>query len=87
MDLNKKRPDIDYPTEWQYKIIGSDVDEMLSAVEESIIGLDYQVVPSNVSSNEKYFSLNISLIVPSEIVRDIIFQNESCRRYEITNLG
>lgn len=77
MDLNKKRPDIDYPTEWQYKIIGSDVDEMLSAVEESIIGLDYQVVPSNVSSNEKYFSLNISLIVPSEIVRDIIFQKLS----------
>ena len=77
MDLNKKRPDIDYPTKWQYKIIGSDVDEMLSAVEESIIGLDYQVVPSNVSSNEKYFSLNISLIVPSEIVRDIIFQKLS----------
>jgi putative lipoic acid-binding regulatory protein len=77
MDLNKKRPDIDYPTEWQYKIIGADVDEMLSAVEESIKGLDYQVTPSNVSSNEKYFSLNISLIVPSEIVRDIIFQKLS----------
>ena len=77
MDLNKKRPDIDYPTEWQYKIIGADVDEMLSAVEESIKGLDYQVTPSNVSSNQKYFSLNISLIVPSEIVRDIIFQKLS----------
>ncbi|MEJ2103398.1 MAG: DUF493 domain-containing protein [Ignavibacteriaceae bacterium] len=77
MDLSKKRPDIDYPTEWQYKIIGSDVDEMLSAVEESIVGLDYKIVPSNVSSNEKYFSLNVSLIVPSEIVRDIIFQKLS----------
>ena len=77
MDLSKKRPDIDYPTEWQYKIIGSDVDEMLSAVEESIIGLDYKVVLSNVSSNEKYFSLNISLVVPSEVVRDIIFQKLS----------
>jgi len=77
MDLNRKKPEIDYPTSWQYKIIGSDVDEMLSAVEESIKGLDYEVAPSNVSSNEKYFSLNVSLIVPSEIVRDIIFQKLS----------
>jgi putative lipoic acid-binding regulatory protein len=77
MDLSKRKPDIDYPTNWQYKIIGSDVDEMLSAVEEIIIGLEYEVIPSNVSSNEKYFSLNISLIVPSEIVRDIIFQKLS----------
>lgn len=50
---------------------------MLAAVEESIQGLDYRVAPSNVSSNEKYFSLNITLIVPSEIVRDIIFQKLS----------
>jgi uncharacterized protein len=75
MELDKRKPDIDYPTEWQYKIIGSDVDEMLSAVAESIKGLDYEVSPSNVSKNEKYFSLNISVVVPSEVVRDIIFQN------------
>ena len=75
MNLDERRPDIDYPTRWQYKIIGSDVNEMLSAVAESIKGLDYEVTPSNVSKNEKYFSLNVSLIVPSEVVRDIIFQN------------
>jgi len=75
MELGKRKPDIEYPTKWQYKIIGSDVEEMLSAVEESIKGLNYEVAPSNVSKNEKYFSLNVSLIVPSEVVRDIIFQN------------
>ena len=75
MNLNERRPEIEYPTSWQYKIIGSDVNEMLSAVAESIKGLDYEVTPSNVSKNEKYFSLNVSLIVPSEVVRDIIFQN------------
>jgi putative lipoic acid-binding regulatory protein len=75
VNLNERRPEIEYPTSWQYKIIGSDVEEMLSAVAESIKGLDYEVSPSNVSKNEKYFSLNVSLIVPSEVVRDIIFQN------------
>jgi putative lipoic acid-binding regulatory protein len=75
LNLNEQKPDIEYPTRWQYKIIGSDVEEMLSAVAESIKGLDYEISPSNVSKNEKYFSLNVSLIVPSEVVRDIIFQN------------
>jgi putative lipoic acid-binding regulatory protein len=75
MTFNGRKPEIEYPTKWNYKIIGSDVDEMLAAVEESIKGLDYEVSPSNVSTNEKYFSLNISIIVPSEIVRDLIFQN------------
>jgi len=75
MDINIRKPEIEYPTNWGYKIIGSDVDEMLKAVEEIIKGLEYEVAPSNVSSNEKYFSLNISVIVSSEFVRDLIFQN------------
>ena len=75
MTFNGKKPEIEYPIKWDYKIIGADVDEMLSAVEDSIKGLEYEVSPSNVSTNEKYFSLNITVIVPSEIVRDLIFQN------------
>ena len=75
MTFNGRKPEIEYPAKWDYKIIESDVDEMLAAVEESIKGLDYEVFPSNVSTNEKYFSLNISIVVPSEIVRDLIFQN------------
>jgi putative lipoic acid-binding regulatory protein len=77
MNSEKRKPEIKYPTRWEYKIIGSDVDEMLAAVEECIQGLNYQVASSNVSSNENYFSLNVNLIVPSEIVRDIIFQKLS----------
>ena len=75
MTFNGKKPEIEYPIKWDYKIIGADVDQMLSAVEDSIKGLEYEVSPSNVSTNEKYFSLNISVVVPSEIVRDLIFQN------------
>lgn len=75
MTFNGRKPEIEYPTNWNYKIIGTDVDEMLVAVEDSIKALEYEVSPSNVSTNEKYFSLNISVIVPSEIVRDLIFQN------------
>lgn len=74
MTLDGRKPEINYPTSWEYKIIGPNVDDMLKAVEEIIIGLEYQITPSNISRHGKYFSLNISVVVPSEILRDIIFQ-------------
>lgn len=70
-----KKPQIDYPGKWSYKIIGSNVEEMITAVEEIIIDLEYDLTPSNISRKAKYFSLNITVIVTSEAERDRIFQN------------
>lgn len=70
-----KKPQIDYPCKWSYKIIGLSVDDMITAVEEIVINLEYDLTPSNISKKGKYFSLNITVVVPSEVVRDLIFQN------------
>jgi len=74
MNLENKKPVIHYPTKWEYKIIGKDAEELISAIEETVIGLEYEVRSSNISREEKYLSLNLTVHVPSEIVRDIIFQ-------------
>ena len=76
-DPNKRKPVIDYPTKWGYKLIGTDVDKLLKAVEEATPGLKYEVTPSNVSKGEKYYSLNVTVIVPSEVVRDLVFRKLS----------
>lgn len=68
------KPEINYPTNWEYKIIGTSVEDMLKAVEETIVGLEYVVTSSKISKNENYFSLNVTVVVPSEILRDLIFQ-------------
>ena len=73
LDSNK-RPDISYPCEWGYKVIGSDVDKILTAIEEAALGLDYNVTPSNISKNGKYYSLNFKLEVPNEVVRDLVYE-------------
>ena len=72
-----KKPQIDYPCKWPYKIIGDSVEEMINAVEEVVVGLEYDLTPSNISHKGKYFSLNITVVVPSEVVRDLIFQKLS----------
>ncbi len=74
MDLVNGKPEINYPTKWEYKIIGSDIDEMIQAVESVVINLKYDISASNISKKANYFSLNVSVEVPSEIVRDLIFQ-------------
>jgi len=75
MDLNENKPEINYPTKWEYKIIGSDVDEMISVVESIVVDLKYEITPSNISLKAKYFSLNVTVVVPSQIIRDKIFQS------------
>lgn len=77
LDSNNRRPQIDYPTEWEYKLIGENVDKLLKVVEEVLPGLEYEVKFSNVSRNEKYYSLNVMVVVTSEVLRDIIFQKFS----------
>ena len=75
LDSNSKKPKIEYPCNWDYKVIGRNVDEMIKAIELITEGMDYKVSPSNVSSKGNYFSLNLSVFVPSEVIRDIIFVN------------
>jgi len=71
------KPQIEYPCSWSYKIIGANIEQMVSAVEEIIVDLEYDLTPSNISRKAKYFSLNVSVVVPSETVRDLIFQKLS----------
>jgi putative lipoic acid-binding regulatory protein len=74
LDSNSKKPNIEYPCNWDYKVIGTDVDEMIKMIEQSVAGMDYKISSSNVSSKGKYFSLNLTVFVSSEVIRDIIFE-------------
>ncbi len=73
LDSNSKKPTIEYPCDWHYKVIGTDVDEMIKAIELITEGMEYKISSSNVSSKGKYLSLNLTVLVSSEIIRDIIF--------------
>lgn len=74
MNRKDKKPEINYPTKWEYKIIGSNVNEMIKAVESIVNDLKYDITPSNISKKGKYFSLNLLVFVSSEMERDKIFQ-------------
>ncbi len=73
LDSNSKKPKIDYPCDWHYKVIGTDAAEIIKAIELAVDGMDYKISSSNVSSKGNYFSLNLKVHVNTEVIRDIIF--------------
>ena len=72
-----KRPEIEYQCEWAYKIIGTNIEKILEAIESAVSGMKYDVTPSNISKKGKYFSLNLLVTVPNETMRDIVYQKLS----------
>ena len=70
---SSKKPNIEYPCNWDYKVIGTNVDEMIKAIEQVAVGMEYKISSSNVSSKGNYFSLGLQVYVSSEVIRDIIF--------------
>jgi putative lipoic acid-binding regulatory protein len=73
LDSSEQKPNIIYPCDWNYRVIGTDVGEMIKAIEIAVAGMEYEINSSNVSSRGNYFSLNLKVYVTSEVIRDIIF--------------
>lgn len=70
---NKKRPEIEYPCEWQYKIISKNPDDAVAAAENSAAGFKYDITASNISKKGKYVSINLLVTVENEEERNLIF--------------
>lgn len=70
---NSKRPEIEYPCEWKYKIIASNADAAVTSAEEAAKGFKYDITASNISKKGKYVSINLIVEVESEEERNLIF--------------
>lgn len=72
-DLNKK-PAIEYPNFWEYKLI-LDADTSAKDIAQEIVGnRKYKLEFSKFSSDKKYASHNLSVLVNSENERLELFE-------------
>lgn len=65
-------PEIKYPCEWGFRIIGTHEKLIRQLVAEVAAGLAYTLEPSNTSATGKYVSLNLRVEVRSEEHRNEI---------------
>lgn len=66
LDADKQKLHLEYPCMWIYKIIGTDQDEMQSAIEGIIRDRSYKISFSRQSETARYICLNVELLVESE---------------------
>lgn len=69
----KEKPEIAYPCQWSYKVIGSDREAVRLAVEYILEGREYILVYSHQSRTGRYHSWSIDLVVASEDERNLLF--------------
>jgi len=74
-----KKPDIDYPCQWGYKVIGTDEAVLRSAITEVVQNISHSITPSNRSASGKYICLNVEILVLTEGQRLSIY--EGLRRH------
>ncbi|MEA3456466.1 MAG: DUF493 domain-containing protein [Campylobacterota bacterium] len=74
-DKTQEKPQIDYPTQWGFKLIGKDKDALQECIEEVVGDREHLSSSGNVSKNGKFHSYNTSCVVESEEERDRIFKS------------
>ena len=72
-DLNNKKPKIDYPTHWEYKVIFEASDEAKAKVKDIVKDREFKLVFSKFSKDKKYVSYDLAVLVLSEEERLEIF--------------
>ncbi len=68
------RPEIEYPCNWVYKVIGTDCSLLKDAIVSASAPLPVKISHSKTSSKGKYHCLNAELEIPDEEVRLKIYE-------------
>ncbi len=71
----KEKPDITYPCNWQYKVIGKNPEAVKKAILDICAPAPVQILFSHASSSGKYHSFNAELEIQSEEQRLAIYQS------------
>jgi len=73
-DKTQDKPEINYPCEWGFKVIGTDKEKLEACIKEIMAGREHQCSEGNVSKKGKFLSMNTKCEVASEEERNALFK-------------
>jgi len=73
-DKTQEKPQIEYPTQWGFKLIGRDKEALLKAIKEVMGEREHLCHLGNTSKTGKFHSYNASCTVEHEEERDELFK-------------
>lgn len=73
-DKTQEKPQIEYPTQWGFKLIGRDKDALLKAIKEVMGEREHLCHLGNTSKTGKFHSYNTSCTVEHKEEQDALFK-------------
>jgi putative lipoic acid-binding regulatory protein len=74
MSFEQKKPEIVYPCQWTYSVMGRDEEDLRLCIGEVIRGRKHQVSFARQSSGKKYTAMHVDVWVVDESDRDALFE-------------
>jgi putative lipoic acid-binding regulatory protein len=74
IDLSQHKLELDYPCNWEYKLIVHSHEEVLKGVKEVLLQREYTLTPSKTSKKGKFLSFTLETIVHNEDDRVTIYE-------------
>ena len=74
MNTIEGKPQIDYPCEWEYRLIGRDAAAVAAAAMGAVGGAAHRLEPSHTSSKGTFVSIRLIINVANEEQRLAIFE-------------
>lgn len=68
------RPEITYPCDWSYVVVGEGEAELMAHIERALDGADHRKRVSRTSASGRYTSIEVSLVVLDEEQRLVVFR-------------
>ena len=72
---DKTGPEIEYPTRWGYRIVGTNEADIRAHVLELLADVEHELVFARQSRGGRYISLHLNLVVEDEAQRLAIFEH------------
>lgn len=76
MSFGNKKPVINYPCDWTYKVIGEDEIKIRDAI-QNLLGNTGKIAKVSASSKGKYTSISLVVPLQNEAQRNTIYQKLS----------
>lgn len=74
MEPIEGRPIIDYPNDWEYRLIGRSEKAILRAVTTVLGDAPHTLCPGNTSNKGRYISMSLTTTVETEEHRNALFK-------------
>ncbi|HAU37091.1 MAG TPA: hypothetical protein DCX07_05170 [Phycisphaerales bacterium] len=75
IEPDDRRPQIDYPCRWTYKLIGANAESLRAAAKSVCASLEHTLADSRASRAGKYRSVRLEVVVPDEVTRLAVFHS------------